>query len=111
MGPVQGGLGARSVKCKIGRSAERRFFIVGARSADAKWSERGALIQKKVGARSADEKKRSVLGAEENRGAAMSKRVGARSGDVKKGRSAERFLPPVGPLPCSLFKKKEGFVA
>ena len=32
------------------------------------------------------------------RGAAMSKRVGARSGDVKKGRSAERFLPPDGPL-------------
>ena len=64
-----------------------------------KRSERGALIQKGVGARSADAKKGRSLERRKivERGAAMSKRVGARSGDVNKGRSAERFLPPDGP--------------
>ena len=70
------------------------------RSADAKRSEHGALIQKRVGVRSADAKKGRSLERRKivERGVAMSKSVGARSGDVKKGRSAERFLPPDGPL-------------
>ena len=62
--------GALSVKWVGVRSAHFSYLYVGARSADAKRSKCGALIQKKVG---------------------------ARSGDVKNGRSAERFLPPDGP--------------
>ena len=75
------------------------YLYVGAQSAGVKRSERGALIKKRVGVRSADAKKGESLERKKivERGATMSKRVGARSGDVKKGRIAERFLPPDGP--------------
>ena len=43
---------------KVGAwSADLSYLYVGARNADAKRSERGALIQERVGARSSDAKK------------------------------------------------------